>query len=286
MTLQGLGISMIAVQCRNETMKMNPITKKILSITLLMLLAIGAAAAEDADVSVTVNAPEYVSDTFEVTIDITEVSDIIGAQFDLTFDPDVIDIENLKSDVKPGMIGDTEMPIYGVERKDNGWIRIMVWQFDVVEEGGVSGSGYLTKIIFEVVGDPGDTIAIDIPEEFERMLSDVDADEIPANWFGANVTIGTAPSMPAETPTPTPDPSPTIVAASTPEPTATSIRTSSPNPDSPAFTARAQDAPAAAVPAASSEKDGLQDALTAHNFITIYSFIGLLAFIYSLTLFR
>ena len=273
----------------NEMMEMNTIVKRIslfVSIALFMLLAIGAAA-EDGDVNVSVNAPEYVSDTFEVTIDVTEVSDIIGAQFDLTFDPDVIDIENVKSDVKPGMIGDTEMPIYGVERKDNGWIRVMVWQFDVVEEGGVRGSGYLAKIIFEVVGDTGDTIAIDIPEEFERMLSDVDADEIPANWFGTNVTIGTAPSMPAETPTPTE--SPTIVAASAPEPTATSIETSSfesaSNPS--ASTARAQGAPAAvAVPAASSENDGLQDLLTAHNFITIYSFIGLLAFIYTLTLLR
>lgn len=265
---------------------MNSIAKRIspfISIVLLMLLANGAAA-EDAGVNVSVNAPEYVSDTFEVTINVTEVSNIIGAQFDLTFDPDVIDIENVKSDVKPGMIDDTEMPMYGVERKDDGRIRVMIWQFDVVEEGGVSGSGYLTKIIFEVVGDTGDTSAIDMPEEFERILSDVDADEIPANWFGANVTVGTAPSMPAETPTPTQ--TPTIAAASAPEPTATSIRTSAPNPDSPAFTASAQDAPSAAVPAAPSEKDGLQDILTTHNFIAIYSFVGLLAFIYSLTLFR
>ena len=172
--------------------------------------------------------------------------------------------------------------------------------FKIGNVDAVSGSGYVAKILFEVVGDIGDTSAIDIPadrsddpDDRKRMLNSVEVDyddkkhktwvnEIPANWFGDNVTIGTAPSMPVETPTPTP----MIVAASAPTPTATSIQTSAPNPDSPAFTAGAQDAPSAAVPAAPSEKDGLQDILTTHNFISIYSIIGLLAFIYSLTLFR
>jgi hypothetical protein len=164
---------------------------------------------------------------------------------------------------------------------DDGRIRLL---FNLKGTDGVSGSGHVAKILFEVVGNVGTTSAIDISDEFTRMLSDTGADEIPANWFGDAVTVGTAPSMPVETPTPTP--TPTIVAASAPTPTATSIRTSAPNPDSPAFTARAQDASVVAVPAAPSEKDGLQDILTTHNFISIYSFIGLLAFIYSLTLFR
>jgi len=85
----------------NEMMKMNSIAEKLLSIALLVSLMIGAAAAEDADVNVSVNAPEYVSDTFEVTIDITEVSDMNGGQFDLTFDPDVtnvLDVEDGKSE--------------------------------------------------------------------------------------------------------------------------------------------------------------------------------------------
>ena len=35
--------------------------------------------------SVTINAPEVVTDTFEVTIDIENVSDMCAGQFDLTF---------------------------------------------------------------------------------------------------------------------------------------------------------------------------------------------------------
>ena len=93
-------------------MKMNPIAKKILSIVLLMLLVIGAAADDeidpDADVNVTINAPEYVSeDTFEVTMDVTDVTDLDSGQFDLTFDPDVINV----LDVEAGNIDDTEIPI-------------------------------------------------------------------------------------------------------------------------------------------------------------------------------
>jgi hypothetical protein len=267
-------------------MKMNSIAEKILSIALLVSLMIGAAAAEDADVNVRVNAPEYVSDTFEVTIDIENVTDLDMGQFDLIFDHDVLCVD----DVRSGNIDDTEIPVDMWAAMDDNRIRI-IFNLDGVD--GVSGSGYMTKIIFEVVGDTGDTSAIDLSDEFRKIsMGEIDDKhpelrdpvEIPANWLGDNVTVGTAPSLPVETPTPAP--TSTIVVVSAPTPTATLIQTSAPNPDSPAFMARAQDASVAAVPAASSEKDGLQDALTAHNFITIYSFIGLLAFIYSLTLFR
>ena len=267
---------------------MNPIAKKILSIVLLMLLVIGAAADDeidpDADVNVTINAPEYVSeDTFEATMAVTEVTDFDSGQFDLTYNPDVINV--LK--VEAGGIDDTEIPIDDWRPMDDDRIRVL---FNIPGADGVSGSGYLAKIIFEVVGGTGDTSAIDVitdPDEgAEPNLAEADADEITANWFGTNVTIGTAPSMPAETPTPTE--SPTIAAASASEPTATSIETPSlelaSNPS--ILTASAQGAPAAAVPGTSSEKDESQDILTPHNFIGIYSFVGLLAFIYALSLFK
>ena len=271
-------------------MKMNAITKKILSIALLVSLMIGAAAAEDAGVNVSVNAPEYVSDTFEVTIDIEDVTDLDSGNFDLSFDSSVVVVES----VEPGNIEDTEIPVPMWRFMDDDTIRV---PFNLPGDDGVSGSGYLTKIVFEVVGDIGDTSVMDLSDissdtrgEFYqqagRVLVATDAEEIPANWFGTNVTIGTAPAASDEAPPPTK--SPTIVAASAPEPTATSIETplleSESKPS--ASTARAQDAPAAIVPSASSEKDELQDVLTTHNFITIYSFIGLLAFIYAFTLLR
>ena len=263
-------------------MKMNPIAKKILSIVLLMLLVIGAAADDeidpDADVNVTINAPEYVSeDTFEVTMDVTDVTDLDSGQFDLTFDPDVINV----LDVEAGNIDDTEIPIDDWRIMDNDRIKVL---FNLPGADGVSGSGYLAKINFEVIGADGTSSALDISDGL--LVNVDDADEIPANWFGTNVTVGTAPPESAETPTP--DPAPTIAAASAPEPTATSIQTPSlelaSNPYT--LTASAQSAPAAAVLDASSEKDESPDIFTAHNFLTIYSLVGLLAFIYTLTIFK
>ena len=139
----------------------------------------------DATVNVAVNAPEFVSGTFNATIDVNEVTDLCGAQFDLTFDPDVIDVESVES----GMIDDREMPIT-YRMIEDGRLMMMIFDFDLIEEGGVSGSGYLAKITFDVVGDAGDTSAIDFCEsdEFMRKLMDVDGEMIDANWFGADVT--------------------------------------------------------------------------------------------------
>ncbi len=202
--------------------------------------------------NVAVNAPEFVSGMFEVTIDVKEVTDLCGAQFDLTFDQDVIDVESVES----GMIDDREMPITYRMMEDR--IRIMIFDFDlveeVVEEGGVSGSGYLAKITFEVVGDTGDTSAIDFYEsdEFMRKLMDEDRGIIDANWFGADVTIGNAASI--ETSSLELSSSPCTVTARA--------------------QVEAQSIPAAVVSDASSERYEPQCVITAHNFLSIYALIG------------
>jgi len=163
---------------------MNSIVKKIslfISIALFVSLTIGVAAEgdidPDADVNVTVNAPEYVSeDTFEVTIDVTEVSNICSAQFDLTFDPDVINIDNIKTDVESGMIDDKELPVSSCRLLDDDRIRVIIFDFNLIEEGGISGSGYIAKIIFTVVGATGDTSAIDFYESDESTKKLTDAE--------------------------------------------------------------------------------------------------------------
>ena len=284
---------------------MNHITKKILSIALLMCLVIGAAADDkaeidpDADVNVTVNAPEYVSeDTFEVTMDVTEIIDLNGGQFDLTYNPDVIKV--LK--VEDGDIDDTEIPIV-MKRlfEDDDYDRYGIL-FKLGGADCVSGSGYLAKITFEVVGGTGDTSAIDVitdPDDNRpATLAEADADEITANWFGTNVTIGTAPPESDEIPTPTPTPTGTPVVNVTPElgsvsvptpietPVTESLELSS-NPSG--MTARAESAPAAAVPGASSESSedrGFPDIPTSCDIIPIYSLVGLLALIYAITQFK
>ena len=282
---------------------MNPITKKILSIALLMCLVICAAADDeveidpDADVNVTVNAPEYVSeDTFEVTLDVTEVTDLHAGQFDLIYDPDVVKV--LK--VEDGDIDDTEIPITGYRDftdDDHDRYRVL---FRLDGDDVVSGSGYLAKITFEVVGGTGDTSIIDVIHKLYKKeqppnLAEADADEITANWFGTTVTIGTAPAVSDETPTPTPTETPAVNATpelesvSAPTPTETPVTESLDGLSSNPFglTASAESAPAAAVPGASSKDDGgLPDIPTACDLIPIYSLVGLLALIYALIQFK
>ena len=288
---------------------MNSITRKMLLIVLAILLMACTAAGDeaeidpDADVNVTVNAPEYVSeDTFEVTLDVTEITDLHSGNFDITYNPDVVKVLKVES----GGIDDTEIPITG-ERDfhDDDYDRYKVL-FRLGSNDGVldsvSGSGYLAKITFEVVGGIGDTTVLDIaddPDDDDEKLGTLSdgtgAEEIIANWFGTNVTIGTAPAASDETPTPTPTETPAVNATpdeqestSTPTPTATPIETGSlelsSNP--PAMTASAESASAAAVPDASSKGNGLPSIPTSHDLIPIYSLVGLFALIYTLTQFR
>ena len=92
---------------------MKSIVQKMILIALVILLMTCTAAGDeaeidpDADVNVTVNAPEYVAkDTFEVTIDVTEVTGLNSGQFDLIYDPDVLKVQS----VEDGNIDDTEIP--------------------------------------------------------------------------------------------------------------------------------------------------------------------------------
>ena len=289
--------------CVDKVIKMNSIARKMILIVLVILLMVCTAAGDeveidpDADINVTVNAPEYVSEaTFEVTINVTEVTGLNSGQFDLTYDPDVVTV--LK--VEPGYIDGTKMPITGEQHfKDGGYDRYRVL-FRLGGDDYVSGSGYLVKITFEVVGGAGDTTAIDVikdPDEggaVPNLAENTGADEITANWFGTNVTIGTAPPDSAGTPTQTPTATPAVNATrelestSIPTPTATPLETESLELSSNPFarTASAESASAAAVPDASSKGNGLPNIPASRDLIPIYSLVGLLALIYTLTQFR
>ena len=296
----------------DEVIKMDSIAIKILLTALVILLMACTAAGDeaeidpDADVNVTVNAPEYVSeDTFEVTIDVTEVTGLNSGQFDLIYDPDVLKVQS----VKDGNIDDTEIPKGGDRHfTDDGYDRYRII-FKLDGDNCVSGSGYISKIVFKVVGSVGDNSIINVftdPDGAGKVptLSYIEEDaEHPgryfsytfsANWFGTNVTIGTAPPESAGTPTPTPaetlvvNATPELESTSAPSPTATLIETESLEISSNPFamTASAKSAPTAAVPDTSSGGNKLPNMPTSHNLIPIYSLVGLFALIYTLTQFR
>jgi hypothetical protein len=153
----------------------------LVAITFVSLVLAPVMAQEDV-VTVTVNAPELVveKETFEVTIDVDSITDFNTGLFDLSFDHKVVEVE----DVTDGSIDDIAIPIGMWDDMDKGSIRVF---FTVPEATGVSGSGYLAKISFNVKGDEGDECVLDIENGF---LGNTTAEEIVADWIDATIKIG------------------------------------------------------------------------------------------------
>jgi len=130
-------------------------------------------------VPVTVNAPESVSNTFDVTIDVKNVASMNSGQFDLSFDPSVVNVTG----VSAGNIGGTTIPIVGWGFMDADTVRVL-FKLDGID--CVSGSGYVARIDFETRGSKGDVSVLGMSGV---MLVDTEADEIPARWTDAEVTV-------------------------------------------------------------------------------------------------
>ena len=135
-------------------------------------------------VSVKVNAPDVVNsgETFYVTIDVANITDFNSAQFDLAFDSSVVKVTG----VADGSLDGTAIPVSTWEFVDADTVRVLV-SMPIGE--GVSGSGYLAKVSFEVVGETGDRSVLDISS---GLLANKDAAEIFALWIDDEVVIGDA----------------------------------------------------------------------------------------------
>ena len=148
-------------------------------IALMVFATIPVVVAQQPTVSV--NAPEEVTETFIATIDIDQVTNLDSGQFDLSFNASVVNV----TDVKDGLIDSTTVPIAMWSFIDADTIRVL---FDLPGVTGVSGSGYLAEIEFEVeeTAEAGDTSVLDISN---GLLVDTEANTIPANWTGDEVTV-------------------------------------------------------------------------------------------------
>jgi len=137
----------------------------------------------DADVAigvpVKVNAPESVSGTFDATIDVANVINLDSGQFDLSFDSDVVNVTSIVS----GSIGTTEVRLDGWTFRDSGTVRVI---FNLPGATGVSGSGSLATIHFEVTGTAGDASALAISD---GLLIDTESGRIPAVWIDNEVSV-------------------------------------------------------------------------------------------------
>ena len=165
---------------QNKNLKLN-ITAILI---LLTVFATNATAA-----TVTVDAPEYVSGSrFDVAIEIDDVDDLDSGQFDILFNSSVINVTNLEDDIEDGEIGSTAVPIENCYFMGANSIRLL---FNLPGVSGVSGSGTLATIRFEVVGESGDISSLNLSD---GLLVDKESDKIPANWINDMATIGDSPT--------------------------------------------------------------------------------------------
>ncbi|RZN44045.1 MAG: hypothetical protein EF813_00255 [Methanosarcinales archaeon] len=150
---------------------------------IILLLAVCAAHA--AAVTVSVDAPEYVSNSsFDAAIRIDQVGDMDSGQFAISFNSSVLNVTDIKGDIKNGEIGGMEVPVENKYFIGEDTIGLL---FNLPGISGVSGSGSLATIVFEVVGNDGDTSFLNLSDE---LLVNTEADLIDADWIGGMVTIG------------------------------------------------------------------------------------------------
>lgn len=120
--------------------------------------------------------------SFRARVSISNVTGFDACNYDITYDSLVLDL----IDVTPGRIGRTSIPVNVWQDVSPGTLRIVQ---NIPGVGGVSGSGYLCQVHFQVTGAAGDTSAIALEN---AVWSDRDAEAIASDCVHACVRIGTA----------------------------------------------------------------------------------------------
>ena len=166
---------------RNKNLKLSMASIAVLLVsTALTLFAVTPVIAQA--VKVEVNAPEYVEEgeTFVVTINIINVTDLFSMQFDLSFDPDVVKIR----DVQKGEISGEEFFTFMHQPIAEDTERVLAF----MQPGkSVSGSGYLAEIEFKAKGEEGEKSELNLSK---GLLSNSSAKEISTEWIDAEIRIG------------------------------------------------------------------------------------------------
>jgi hypothetical protein len=164
--------------------------KQLAIIALILTLSMVLAAAET---TVYVDAPVHVlSDKFDVEIRIENADELDTGEFHLLFDPNVVDV----TDVTAGDIGNMNVGFTNKRSDKIHGIGIIKVTFDISGTSGVSGSGSLVTVGFDVTGSDGTCSILNISNTKyvylfdEGELWDGYAEEITAKWENGIVCIG------------------------------------------------------------------------------------------------
>jgi hypothetical protein len=137
------------------------------------------------DVTVTINAPAKVPANnyqFDVPINLSQVSNFYGAQFDVLYDSTVLQYVSTTW----GQIGSTPITGNGITQSNaiSGGRRFVISLSNL--SAGISGSGTILTIRFQVIGSIGQSSSINLAN---GILSDFSANAIPATWVNGSVQV-------------------------------------------------------------------------------------------------
>lgn len=163
-----------------------------LLVGLLLPVSLVSALA----VTVSIDAPATVAPggNFTAQVDISNVENFDSSNFEVVFDPAVLEITDPSPGVgvTDGQIGGTNIPVVSTNELSAGRIRVVI---NVPGTPGVTGSGYLCELHFHAIGSEGTSSDINLEN---GLLGDNTANEIPAAWVGATVDIGVPVTLEAD----------------------------------------------------------------------------------------
>ncbi len=129
-------------------------------------------------VTVSIDAPEIVqpASAFTATVNITQVQDLDAGNYDVSFDPLVLRLDNVTDGIVPVDVWHIYEPATGTA--------VIVQNVPGID--GYYGSGSLATLWFSVIGAPGTSSNITLSD---GTLSNTSAQRIPATWVGDKVQI-------------------------------------------------------------------------------------------------
>lgn len=192
-----LGFAMIFSAACSSGSEQEPTPTPAASVTQQPTVTPTATTPAAASVTVSIDAPETVKKSsgryFHAYVAITPIDDFFIAQYDISYDPDVIRVQ----DVRVGDISGTATRIeeWGyVPANTQGTLRIFNTVPASAGADSISGEGYLADIYFKIMGDPGDSSTISFVEGLgdpagHLTIVNTQILEITTTWVDASVTI-------------------------------------------------------------------------------------------------
>ena len=192
-----LGVVLVVASACGSSSEQEPTPTPAATATQQPTATPTATTPAAGSVTVSIDAPSTVKKSsgryFNVLVKVTPVQDFFMAQYDISYDPAVIRVQ----DVRVGDISGTATRIeeWGyIPANTQGTVRIFNTLPPSAGAGSISGEGYLVEIYFKIMGKPGDSSGISFVEGLgdpagHLTITNKELFEIKTTWVNASVTI-------------------------------------------------------------------------------------------------